>query len=221
VCKHRYGDFTKDEKEYQDTICSEAEEGNCDRPWEVLYDYVVDPAGHIESEETSGAFSFTKKNSPFGFSGVDDHWETYPSALTDTILCLTTNFAALLALSSVNEAILVQAKDSNGTTVRTFSNFNLLRGRCTLLPFPFLPLSRHYVLLICASGKFPKGAVCTCNISCTMWEVLAKEEPDLGSWDLVTFQAASLSLCEIGWTWLIFLKPTLADSLSTNHHQSS
>jgi len=39
-----YGDFTKDEKEYQDNICSEAEEGNGDRPWEVLYDYVVDPA---------------------------------------------------------------------------------------------------------------------------------------------------------------------------------
>ena len=33
-----------DEKEYQDTIRSEAEEGNGDRPWEVLYDYVVDPA---------------------------------------------------------------------------------------------------------------------------------------------------------------------------------
>ena len=45
--KHVYGDFTKDEKEksqYQDTICSEAEEGNGDKPWEVLYDYVVDPA---------------------------------------------------------------------------------------------------------------------------------------------------------------------------------
>jgi len=30
----------------------------------------------------------------------------------------------------------VQAKNSNGTTVRTFSKFNLLHGRCTLLPFP-------------------------------------------------------------------------------------
>ena len=28
------------------------------------------------------------KNFPFGFFGVDDRWETYPSALTDTILCL-------------------------------------------------------------------------------------------------------------------------------------
>ena len=42
--KHVYGDFTKDEKEYQDTFCSEAEERYGDRPWEVLYDYVVDPA---------------------------------------------------------------------------------------------------------------------------------------------------------------------------------
>jgi len=34
VYKHVYGDFTKDKKEksqYQDTICSEAEEGHGDR----------------------------------------------------------------------------------------------------------------------------------------------------------------------------------------------
>ena len=30
----------------------------------------------------------------------------------------------------------IQAKNSNRTTVRTFSNFNLLHGRCMLLPFP-------------------------------------------------------------------------------------
>ena len=30
--KHMYGDFTKDEEEYQDTVCSEAEEGNGDKP---------------------------------------------------------------------------------------------------------------------------------------------------------------------------------------------
>ena len=47
VYKHVNGDSTKGEKEksqYQHTICSEAEEGNGDRPWEVLYNYVVDPA---------------------------------------------------------------------------------------------------------------------------------------------------------------------------------
>jgi len=32
VYKHMYGDFTKDEKEYQDAVCSEAEEGNGDKP---------------------------------------------------------------------------------------------------------------------------------------------------------------------------------------------
>jgi len=30
--KHVYGDFTKDEKKYQDIVCSEAEEGNSERP---------------------------------------------------------------------------------------------------------------------------------------------------------------------------------------------
>ena len=121
--KHMYGDFTKDKKEYQDTICCEAEEGNGDRPWEVLYNYVVDPAASQPDQGDLWGVSTHGKNSPFGFSGVDDCWETYPSALTDTILCLTTIFAALLVLSSVNKAILVRAKNSNGTTVRTFSNF--------------------------------------------------------------------------------------------------
>ena len=82
------------EKEYQDTICSEAEEGNGDRPWEVLYDYVVDPVASQPERGALSAFFIHEKNSPFGFSGVDDHWETYPSALTDTILCRTTIFAA-------------------------------------------------------------------------------------------------------------------------------
>ena len=62
VYKHVYGDFTKDEKEksqYQDTICSEAEEGNGDQPLEVLYEYIVDPAASQPSEETSGTFPLT------------------------------------------------------------------------------------------------------------------------------------------------------------------
>jgi len=103
----------------------------------VLYNYVVDPAASQPEQGDLWGDSTHGKNSPFGFSGVDDCWETYPSALTNIILCLTTIFAALLALSSVNEAILVRAKDNNKTNVRTFSIFNLLRGRCTLLPFPF------------------------------------------------------------------------------------
>ena len=60
---------------------------------------------------------------------------TYPSALTDTILCLTPIFATLLVLYSVDEAIRVCEE--------TFSNFNLLRGCCMLLP-----LLRHYAFLL-------------------------------------------------------------------------
>ena len=58
-----YGDFTKYEKEksYQDTICSEAEEGHGDRPREVLYDHVVDPAASQLSEDTSGAIPLKEK----------------------------------------------------------------------------------------------------------------------------------------------------------------
>jgi len=144
--KHMYRDFTKDEKEYQDTICSEAEEGNIDRPWEVLYDYAVDPATSQPGRGDLWGISIHRKNSPFGFSGVDDYWEAYPLTLTDTILCVTI-FAALLALSLVNESILVWAKDSNGTTVRTFADFNLLCGHRTLLPFPYALTS------LCAPGR--------------------------------------------------------------------
>jgi len=60
----------------------------------------------------------------------------YPLALRILFCVLQRSFAALLVLSSVNEAILVRTENSNGTTVRTFSNFNFLRGRCMLLPFP-------------------------------------------------------------------------------------
>jgi len=64
-----YGDFTKDEKEksYQDTICNEAEEGHGDRPWEVLYDNVVDPAASQLSEETSGVIPLMEKTFPSTF----------------------------------------------------------------------------------------------------------------------------------------------------------
>ena len=95
--KHMYGDFTKDEKEksqYQDTSRSKAEKGHGDRPWEMLYDDVVDPAALQPSEETFGAFPLVKKLSLRLF-GVDDYLETHPSALTDTILCLQTIFVTL------------------------------------------------------------------------------------------------------------------------------
>lgn len=49
----------KDEKEkrqYQDSICSEAEEQYGDKPWEKLYDDVVDPATSQPSKWTTGVF---------------------------------------------------------------------------------------------------------------------------------------------------------------------
>jgi len=64
----------------------------------MLYDFVVDPAASQPSEETSGAFPLKEKNFPFGFSRVDDWWETYSLALTDTISCLTMIFTTLLVL---------------------------------------------------------------------------------------------------------------------------
>jgi len=45
----------------------------------------------MPSEETSGAFPLTEKLS-LQLSGVDDCCKTYPSALKDTILCLTMIF---------------------------------------------------------------------------------------------------------------------------------
>ena len=80
----------------------------------MLHDYVADPtASQPEPGDLWGIFTH-EKNSPFGLSVVDDRWETYPSILTDAILCLTTISVPLLALSSVNEAILVRAKIVTG-----------------------------------------------------------------------------------------------------------
>jgi len=61
----------------------------------VLYDYVVDPAtSQPDRGDLWGVFTH-RKNSPFGFSGVDDCWETYPSALTDTILSVKQHLCEL------------------------------------------------------------------------------------------------------------------------------
>ena len=98
--KHKYRDFTKDEKEYQDTICSEAGEGHGDKPWEVLYDYIVNPAASQPDRGNLWGVSTHGKNSPLGFSGVDDCWETYPSALTILCLCLEDEF---LPINWINE----------------------------------------------------------------------------------------------------------------------
>ena len=66
----------------------------------------------------------------------------FSKCVTISFLCFTTNsvLVLFLALCEVSVHVFVhvrvQAKNSNRTTVRTFSNFNLLHGRCMLLPFP-------------------------------------------------------------------------------------
>ena len=64
-----------------------------------------------------------------------------------SFLCFTTNsvLVLFLVLCEVSVQVFVhvciQAKKSNRTTVRVFSNFNLLCDHCTLLPFPSAPMS--------------------------------------------------------------------------------
>ena len=70
----------------------------------------------------------------------------FSRSVTISFLCFTTNAwwpgtgfslsRPLWSLHSCGCTHSLQAKNSNGTTMRTFSNFNLLRGRCMLLPFP-------------------------------------------------------------------------------------
>ena len=80
----------------------------------------------------------------------------FSRSVTISFLCLTTNGLLVLAflflvLCGVSIHVFVhiriQVQNSNGTTVRTFSNFNLLRGRCMLLPFSSTLTS------LCAPGK--------------------------------------------------------------------
>jgi len=95
----------------------------------VLYGYVVDPAASQPSKETSGVFPLMEKlDFLFAFSGVDNCWETHPSALTNIILCLTTIFATLLALYSVSEAIFMRA---------------------IIIPVMKLPWERFQILIFC------------------------------------------------------------------------
>ena len=56
-------------------------------------------------EKASTNTTLVDKNIPFGFSGVDDYWETYLWAPTDTTLCLPVIFGTLL--QSVSEATCV------------------------------------------------------------------------------------------------------------------
>jgi len=53
-----------------------------------------------------------------------------------SFLCFTTSGVLVLVSIHVFVQVYVQTENSNGTTVGLFSNFNLLHGRCMLLPFP-------------------------------------------------------------------------------------
>ena len=91
------------------------------------------------------AISTHGKNFPFGFNGVDACWDTHPLALMDTVLCLSTIFATLLALHS--EAIC--ACEWKIVTGLPWKRFQILIF-CVVIAhsFPFLPLLHHYALLV-------------------------------------------------------------------------
>jgi len=129
MCANVYGDFTNDEKEKnqcQDTICSEVEEGHGDTPWEALYDDVVDLATSQPSKETSRVFPLEENTFPLAFlelttAGNDISFATYGHYfVSSSDLCY--------GLSGVSQWSNVRA--------HWWSNFNLLCGSCTLLPFP-------------------------------------------------------------------------------------
>ena len=103
----------------------------------------------INSRKAEGRVLSVSGNTPEVFSlwlwnGWIDYLvvQHFSRSVTVSFLCFTTNsvLVLLLVLCEVSVHVFVhvrvQAKNSNGTTVRTFSNFNLLRGRCALLPFP-------------------------------------------------------------------------------------
>ena len=96
------------------------------------------------------------KNIPFIFSEVHDCWKTYP-------LALFSDFQQSLPLCccpSMKQYVCC-AKNCNGTSVGTFSNFNLLHGRCMLLPFPSALIS------VCAPAYHNASVVCLKQIVCS------------------------------------------------------
>ena len=96
--------------------------------------------------------------------------------VTISFLCFTTNGVLILVflfliLCGVSVHVLVrvrvQAKNSNRTTVRMFSKFNLLCGRCTLLSFPSILMS------LCTPGNINvlgQSFVSCLSIPCLHWE---------------------------------------------------
>ena len=70
-----------------------------------------------------------------------------------------------MKLSSLMDSKHVRAKNSNGTSVGTFSKFNLLRGRCTLL------LSLPLFTSLCAPDSVDSMIYMACIIQKTMYKI--------------------------------------------------
>ena len=83
----------------------------------------------------------------------------FSRSVTIFFSCFTPNSVLVLFLVLCEVSIQVfvhvrvQAKNSSGTTMTTFSNFNLLRGRCTLLLFP------STLTTLCATAYTRTGAM--------------------------------------------------------------
>jgi len=106
----------------------------------MLYDYIVDPAASQPSEETSGCFHF-------GFSGVEDCWETHPFGPLWTLFCVLqflahTHFALLTNYSA--------SKVAKITVMRLpLESYQILIFWVVVRhSFPFLLLLCHYALLM-------------------------------------------------------------------------
>ena len=107
--------------------------------WQTLRSTLSIQLVHSQSEETSGAFPLMERTLPLAFWSwwllgnlSFGPYGYYFVSYND--LCRLAS--AVVGQWSNTCASNVWAKNSNRTTVRTFSNFNLLRGRCMLLPFP-------------------------------------------------------------------------------------
>ena len=125
-----------------------------------------------------------------------------------SFLCFTTNGVLVpaflfLVLSGVSIHVFVhirvRAYNSNRTTVRTFSNFNLLCGHCMLLPFP------SALTLLCVPDYTCRSVECT--ISCSLYR-------EVGTLDLLS------SHCSFVYIWSNQTEWSLRD-IATNQVTAS
>ena len=107
----------------------------------MLHDDIVNPAASQPSEETSGAFPLVEKGF-LCFSGADDCWEAHPSALTDTICVFQRSLPC--CCSQLMKQHVCALKIVTGVP---WERFQILIF-CKVLACSFLPLLRHYALLV-------------------------------------------------------------------------